>query len=246
MVIAGAGVSFRYGRRTVFDGLDVEFPTGRTVLLGPNGAGKSTLLAVLADALQLRSGAVLLEQRPKPGRGAGRRAFRRAVAWLPQSVRVFPGLTVREHVAYTGWLKGLSRAEAWAAAAPALTQVDLTALADRKATQLSGGQARRMGIAGALAHGARVLLLDEPTAGLDPDQRERFRGLLQQLPQDLTVVVSTHQTEDVADAYDRVAVLVAGRVPFTGTLDGFVSSTPEIDMRDRIALAYRRYVQAEA
>lgn len=238
-------LAFRYGRHRVFSGLDVTF-FGRTVLLGPNGAGKSTLLALLADALQPQEGAVLLDDVQRARRGPGRRDFRRDVAWLPQVVRVFPGLTVKEHVAYMGWLKGLSRAEAWQAAPLALETVDLASISDRKASQLSGGQARRMGIAGALSHGARVLLLDEPTAGLDPDQRERFRGLLQRLEQDLTVVVSTHQTEDVADSYDHVAVLVSGHVPFAGSLSQFIDSTPSIDTRDRIALAYRRYVGTEA
>lgn len=176
------GCSFAYRRSLpVFDGYTASFAPGRTVLLGPNGAGKSTLLALLADSLQPQKGYVETGTGLSPRTWRGRREFRRRVAWLPQQVAPFPGLTVREHVAYAGWLKGLSRRDAWRRSTAALEDVDLASLAGRRATQLSGGQTRRMGIAGALVHEAEAILLDEPTAGLDPvaDLRDRVTAAYQ-------------------------------------------------------------------
>jgi ABC-2 type transport system ATP-binding protein len=240
-------LSFAYRRGgAVLDGLSLVIPAGRTVLLGPNGAGKSTLLALAADALPPRSGRVVLDSVGSPRGRASRRAYRSRVAWLPQQISPFPGLTVREHVAYAGWLKGLSRQDAWRRAGSAMDVVDLGAKADLKATQLSGGQARRMGIAGALVHEAEVMLLDEPTAGLDPSQRERFRDILRRIAPEVAVVVSTHQTEDVHESYDRVVLLHDGRVPFEGTVRDFVGpASATEDERDSVARAYARHVPAE-
>ncbi len=240
-------ISFAYRRGgDVLDGLRLQFDAGRTVLLGPNGAGKSTLLALAADALSPRAGRVVLESVGSPRIRASRRAYRSRVAWLPQQITPFPGLTVREHVAYAGWLKGLSRRDAWRRAVGALDVVDLGAKADLRATELSGGQPRRMGIAGALVHDSEVILLDEPTAGLDPSQRERFRGILRRIAPEVAVVVSTHQTEDVHESYDRVVLLHRGRVPFEGTVREFVGpSSATEDVRDSVARAYARHVPEE-
>lgn len=241
------GLSFGYRRGSeVLTDLSIDFPAGRTVLLGPNGAGKSTLLALIADALPPRAGRVVLDSIGSPQTRARRRAYRSRVAWMPQQLSPFPGLTVREHVAYAGWLKGLSRRDAWGRAAGALEVVDLGAKSDDKATRLSGGQARRMGIAGALVHEAEAMLLDEPTAGLDPSQRERFRDILRRIDPAIAVVVSTHQTEDVHASYERVALLHEGRVPFMGSVDEFIgSSSATGDVRDRVSQAYARYVPTE-
>lgn len=237
--------SFSYRRgQSVLKEISAEFAPGRTVLLGPNGAGKSTLLSVLASVLRPASGAVLLNQL-NSARPADRHEYRRRVAWLPQLLRPFPGLTVQEHVAYSGWLKGMSRSDAWARSTSALEQVDLASSAEKSATQLSGGQMRRLGLAGALVHDAEVLLLDEPTAGLDPAQRKRFAGILASVDPTKTVVVSTHQTEDVHDSYDTVMLLVSGQVPFVGTVDEFVKNESGSDARDRVAGAYSSYIVEE-
>ncbi len=103
-----------------------------------------------------------------------------------------------------------------------------------------------MGIAGALVHDSEVILLDEPTAGLDPSQRERFRGILRRIAPEVAVVVSTHQTEDVHESYDRVVLLHRGRVPFEGTVREFVGpSSATEDVRDSVARAYARHVPEE-
>lgn len=124
---------------------------------------------------------------------------------------------VIEGVEYAGWLGGLSRRATRAAAREAVDRVGLGPQKDAKSTRISGGQLRRMGLACALVRTTKVLLLDEPTAGLDPAQRHRFRKVLADLPAELTVVVSTHQLDDVEDTYDRVGVIADGSLRWQGT-----------------------------
>ncbi len=142
---------------------------------------------------------------------------------MPQSIVPVTGLTVREQVAYHGWLKGMSRAQAWKDSGEALRQANLTDLADRPSGKLSGGQLRRVGLAQTIVHRPSVLLLDEPTAGLDPAQRSAFREILNGLAVGDTVLVSTHQTSDLSGLFDSVVVLNEGRSPFTGSADAFLA-----------------------
>ncbi|WP_063783306.1 ATP-binding cassette domain-containing protein [Streptomyces sp. XY431] len=215
-------IEFQYGRKAcLFTGLDLRIDNPATVLLGPNGAGKSTLMALAASQLSPHRGSVSWHG-VNPAAGAGdRAAYRRAVAWLPQQITPVPGLSVREQVAYCGWLKGMSRAAAWRASAMALARVGLGELADRAGHRLSGGQLRRMGIAGCLAHHSELILMDEPTAGLDPTQRAVFRTLVEELTSEVNVIVSTHQTEDLIGTYRQVVVLDRGQVRFQGATEDF-------------------------
>ncbi|MGW6539662.1 ATP-binding cassette domain-containing protein [Streptomyces sp. NPDC055051] len=221
MALIFQSLDFRYGRKTdVFSGFSVRIEGPSTVLLGPNGAGKSTLMALAASHLAPSGGTVswngILSSSKRE-----RARYRRAVAWIPQQITPVPGLTVREQVAYAGWLKGMSRASAWEESARAVSRVQLEKLADRNSHQVSGGQLRRMGIAGALTHQSEIVLMDEPTAGLDPTQRGVFRDLISDLSQSVSVVVSTHQTEDLADLYQDVIVLAEGQTRFQGTSQEF-------------------------
>ncbi|KMS71437.1 ABC transporter [Streptomyces viridochromogenes] len=217
------GCSFGYRRnRTVIEALDFGFPAGRSVFLGPNGAGKSTVLGLAASALQPRSGSVRLGEL-SPRRGRDLKAYRQKVAWMPQQIDCVPGLTAREQVAYVGWLKGMSRAEAWSRAVDALRRVELEDHQDRKVSELSGGQKRRVGVAQSLVHGAEVLLLDEPTAGMDPRQRRVFHEVLGALPEEVSVVLSTHDVADLDEIYDNVVVLNAGTIRFSGPVKQFLA-----------------------
>ncbi|MER6503267.1 ATP-binding cassette domain-containing protein [Streptomyces sp. NPDC001455] len=216
--------TFRYARRSrpVLDGLDLNFSQGHTVLLGPNGAGKSTLLTLGAGVELPKSGHVRYG-RLDPANRRHLRDYRRRISWLPQRPGFLPGLTCREHVAYVGWLKGMRERDAWHAAPATLERVGLTDKIDNKIKTLSGGQQQRVAIAQALVHDAELLLLDEPTVGLDPHQRRRFLDLLISLRGTVNVIVSTHDIGDLDQAFDEVVVLESGQCRFRGTVEQFAS-----------------------
>jgi ABC-type multidrug transport system ATPase subunit len=215
--------TYAYSRRKppILQGLSYRLPDGLTILLGPNGAGKSTTLKLAAAVNQPSSGSVSLD-----GLSSRTKEYRKAVAWMPQEIVRMPSLTAREYVAYVGWLKGMKRDAAWRQSRRALARVELTDKSDVKTSQLSGGQLRRIGVAGALVHNARVLLLDEPTAGMDPRQRRVFRDILRSLTGDVRVLMSTHDVADLAEEADNVTVLYEGSILHSGPTADFLSYTP--------------------
>ncbi|MEU2507913.1 ATP-binding cassette domain-containing protein [Streptomyces sp. NPDC007863] len=217
-------VSYAYGRRDrrVLNGLDYTVPEGLTILLGPNGAGKTTLLKLAAGASRPLTGTVHLDRVSSLSK-----EYRRKVAWMPQNITAMTGLTAREQVAYTGWLKGMNRGEAWEAAATALDRVQMSEHSGVRTKRLSGGQLRRVGVASALVHGARVLLLDEPTAGMDPTQRRVFRDLVLRLATDeVRVLLSTHDVADLAEEADHVTTLTRGVITYSGSTGDFLGHAP--------------------
>ncbi|MEV0590431.1 ATP-binding cassette domain-containing protein [Nonomuraea cavernae] len=248
MPISFQGCEFGHRRGSfVLTGLDFSLPEGRTVLLGPNGSGKSTLLGLAASLLRPRTGRVLYRGLD-PARRRDRARYRSLVGWMPQEIRPLPGLTVREQVGYAGWLKGLSRREAWRRSLEALEVVELGTLADGPCAELSGGQLRRVGLAQTLVHDAEVILLDEPTAGLDPDQRERFREIVSRAGERAHLVVATHDITDLTGTYDSAVVLDTGGVGYAGPLAGLVTSAGGAvrgSFSDQVGRAYRRLVTRE-
>lgn len=218
-VAAVAGVSVRYGSVTALDDVSLEFPSGVTGLLGPNGAGKSTLLSLLSTARRPGTGAVTLLGERAP-RGAKVQRLRQRIGVLPQTFGFYPRFTVLEFTEYAAWLRRVPAAHRRERAREALDLVELGQYADRRMGALSGGMLRRAGIAQAMVNEPSLVLLDEPTVGLDPAQRVGFRTLIRSLGERCAVVMSTHLAEDVAQVCDRVAVLLEGRVRFAGTLAG--------------------------
>jgi ABC-2 type transport system ATP-binding protein len=211
-----AGVTRRFGRTQAVAGVDLEAGPGVFGLLGPNGAGKTTLLRMLATVIPPSSGRLRLLGRD-PGGYGGRRQIRRRLGYLPQNLGYYPGFTVAEFVEYFALLKEMPPGQVPAAVAAAVERVDLGEKARSKLRTLSGGMLRRAGIAQAIVNEPDLLLLDEPTAGLDPEQRVAFRALLRDLAQRATVIVSTHLVEDVGAACSQVALMDAGRIVFQGT-----------------------------
>jgi ABC-type multidrug transport system ATPase subunit len=208
----------RFGRSPAVAGVDLELGPGVFGLLGPNGAGKTSLLRVLATVLPPTSGRLRLLDRD-PARPAGRREIRRRLGYLPQNLGYYPGFTVVEFVEYFALLKEMPPGRVPAAVAAAVERVGLGGRARSKLRTLSGGMLRRAGIAQAIVNDPDLLLLDEPTAGLDPEQRIEFRGLLRQLGERSTVLVSTHLVEDVGTACGEVVLMHQGRFAFRGTPD---------------------------
>ncbi|MFK0155871.1 ABC transporter ATP-binding protein [Streptomyces sp. NPDC090499] len=217
--IRATGLKVRVGRnRMAVCGLDLSLGTGVHGLLGPNGAGKTTLIRALATVLRPAEGTLELLGESAGGMGE-RRALRRRIGYLPQEFGYYKRFTVREFVEYMAWLKEVPKADIPAAVQHAVERVGLADRADKRMKTLSGGMVRRVGIAQAIVNNPTILLLDEPTVGLDPAQRLRFRELLQELGRDTCVVVSTHLVEDVAAACTDVVLFAEGRLVFQGTPD---------------------------
>jgi len=210
------GLHVRHRRTVALDTVDLALGRGVHGLLGPNGAGKTSLIRVLSTVARPSAGRVeILGEDVGDPRRCG--PVRARLGYLPQEFGYYPGFTVGEFVAYVAWLKELPAADTPAAVARAVARVGLADRADAKVRTLSGGMIRRVGIAQAIVNDPDVLLLDEPTAGLDPEQRVEFRALLRELGATATVIVSTHLVEDVAAACTEVTLLDAGRVAYRGT-----------------------------
>jgi len=208
----------RFGRTQAVVGVDLQVGPGVFGLLGPNGAGKTSLLRMMATVLQPSSGSLRLLGRDPHNYGE-RREIRRRLGYLPQNLGYYPGFTVVEFVEYFALLKEMSPARIPAAVAEAVERVALGEKARSKLRTLSGGMLRRVGIAQAIVNDPELLLLDEPTAGLDPEQRVQFRAVLRELGERSTVVVSTHLVEDVGAACTEVALIDRGNIAFRGTPD---------------------------
>ena len=209
-------VTRKFGRTQAVAGVTMSAGPGVLGLLGPNGAGKTSLLRMLATVIRPTSGRIRLLDRD-PGVAAQRRAIRRRLGYVPQHLGYYPSFTVVEFVEYFALLKEVPAAQVPHAVATAVERVGLGDKAKAKMRTLSGGMLRRAGIAQAIVNSPELLLLDEPTAGLDPEQRVAFRGLLRDLGRTATVVVSTHLVEDVGAACTRVALMDNGRIVFHGT-----------------------------
>jgi ABC-2 type transport system ATP-binding protein len=211
------GVRKSYGAVVALADLDLELRPGITGLLGPNGAGKTTLIRILATLLAPSAGAVGVNGwRSSDLRD--RVEIRRRLGYLPQDLGLYPRFSVFEFVDYLAVLKELDDpVDRHRRVRAALRAVELDDLAGRKIRTLSGGMRRRVGIAQAIVADPELLLLDEPTTGLDPEQRMRFRQLIAGIGEHRTVVLSTHLVEDVAAVCTQVVVLWQGRVRFFGT-----------------------------
>ncbi|RVX38936.1 ABC-type multidrug transport system ATPase subunit [Nonomuraea polychroma] len=211
------GLTKAYGGRRALDGLDLTLGAGVTGLLGPNGAGKTTLLRCLATTLA-PSGGSIDAFGLDPADPVQRTSLRRRLGYLPQDPGFYPHFTAFDLVDYVAILKEMTdRERRHAEVRRVLAEVDLTGQAKTKVRKLSGGMRQRLALAQALLGEPDLLILDEPTVGLDPEQRMMFRALVSRLGESRTVVLSTHQTEDVAALCERVIVMRDGRPVFDGT-----------------------------
>ncbi|MEV0621584.1 ATP-binding cassette domain-containing protein [Nonomuraea sp. NPDC050404] len=216
MIAAVRDLRQGYGRNEVIRGLCLDIRPGILGLLGPNGAGKTTLLRTLATAVPPQAGSLEICGISVNREDDARKA-RRNIGYLPQEFGYFPSFTVEDFVHYCAWLRGIPKTSAATEVSQAISRVNLTERRRDKLKSLSGGMLRRCGVAAAIAGRPSLLLLDEPTVGLDPAQRLDFRDLLRTLRDEgLAVVISTHLVEDVAAVCDEVVVMSGGRLVFRG------------------------------
>lgn len=199
-------------------GLDLALKSPSLIgLLGPNGAGKSTLMKLLVAALEPTGEAILVNGQPLR---KNERMLKEQLGYLPQDFGLFDELTVRQFLDYMAALKGLRRSKA--AIDKVIGMVGLQEKSKAKIRTLSGGQRQRVGIAQALLGEPPFLIFDEPTVGLDPEERIRFRNLFSRTAQDRLVLLSTHIIEDVQSVCDQIVVIDHGRILFAGTPEGLI------------------------
>jgi ABC-2 type transport system ATP-binding protein len=208
-MLEASEVTQGYGRRIVLQAFSYQFGPGIHGILGPNGAGKTTLLTTLATLRMPKTGTVKLDGKPT-GRGTSLRRARQRISFLPQGFAYPASFTVNDEVPRSG---------AQARAAEMLERLELTSFTTTKLRKLSGGTLQRAGIAQALMSDPSVLILDEPTVGLDPAQRLSLRQSLTAMAHDRCVLLSTHLVEDVMQVCQQVSVMADGRVVFSGPPD---------------------------
>jgi len=238
--VQAADVRKRLGSTQALAGVSLELGDGIAGLLGPNGAGKTTLMRVLATVLAADSGNVRLLGRD-PADREQRALIRSQLGYMPQEPGFHQRFTAFEFVDYVAILKQLTvRRERHDEVRRVLDLVGLGDVAGRRIKALSGGMRRRVALAQALLGDPRLVILDEPTAGLDPEQRLRFRELISRLAEDRSVLISTHQTEDVAALCRSVVVLHDGEAVFEGAPRALADVA-----RDRVWLSDARAEGAE-
>jgi ABC-2 type transport system ATP-binding protein len=196
------------------DDVSLEMGMGIHGLLGPNGAGKTTLMRILATLLDPTSGSATIEGYDVE---RNRADIRRILGYLPQQFGLYPQMTCREFLDYVGLLYGMSGRERRERIARVLGEVHLEEVADRRIRTLSGGMKQRLGIAQAVLAGPKLLIVDEPTAGLDPEERIRIRNLLGELAGERVVILSTHIVGDLSVNATSIALLKAGKAIYHGT-----------------------------
>ena len=212
-------VSKKFKDKKAVDNISLELTPGVWGLLGANGAGKTTLMRMIAGIMQPTSGQVLYDGVPIRTLGEG---YRDVFGFLPQEFGFYPEFTVKDYLAYVAALKGLSARGSRQRSLELLERASSTDVYNKKIAEPSGGMKRRVGIAQALLNDPEVLILDEPTGGLDPGERVRFRNLLSEFARDRIVLISTHIVPDVEYIATCHAIIRDGRLLATGTTEELV------------------------
>ncbi len=212
-------LSKQYGSKIAVDSISATLTPGVYGLLGANGAGKTTLMRMLCGILEPTSGEVLFNDHEITAMGA---TYRNMLGYLPQDFGYYPNYTAMEFMLYMAALKGIPRNIAVKRIKKLLTTVDLNHVASKRIRTFSGGMKQRVGIAQALLNNPKVLILDEPTAGLDPKERVRFRNLLSEYAGDKIVILSTHIVSDIEAIADEVLLMKKGRIVQRGTVPELV------------------------
>lgn len=211
-------VTKQYGPKIAVDRISLTLKPGVTGLLGANGAGKTTLMRMLCGILRPTSGSISLD-----GLDVSTEGYRAVLGYLPQDFGYYPSFSALDFLLYLGALKGMERKQAKERSLELLEVVGLSEVARKKIRTFSGGMKQRLGIAQALLNRPKLLILDEPTAGLDPKERVRFRTLIQEQGKDSIVLLSTHIVSDVEHIAGRILMVKDGQLIY----DGSAADTPQ-------------------
>ncbi len=234
-MIHAQGLTKRFGKITAVHSLDFDVPEGAVVaLLGPNGAGKSTTIRMMTGFLTPSEGSVAIAGQDV---SRNRRTVQQQIGYMPESTPLYGELRVQEYLSYRARLFGISRPKRRAAMDGVMKRCWIDHVRRRPIQQLSKGYRQRVGLAAALLHDPKVLILDEPTAGLDPTQIRESRQLIRDLAGEHTIVLSTHILSEAEQSCDRAIMLLAGRVRAQGTID---------ELRHSLAAAHRAPYVVEA
>lgn len=214
----------RFGDFTAVDNMNIRITNGVYGLLGVNGAGKTTLMRMICTLLTPTSGQILCDGKDILKMEG---EYRSLLGYLPQEFGFYPEFSVKDYLLYIASLKGIRPVVAKKRVKELLEQVGLSKAAGKKMRKLSGGMKRRVGIAQAIVNNPKILILDEPTAGLDPTERVRFRNLISELSKERIVILSTHIVSDVEYIANEIWLMKNGRLMQQGSLNDVLDSMPE-------------------
>lgn len=222
-------LSKSYGEKLALDGFTYTFHPGVMAILGPNGAGKTTLMNLITDCVRRQTGEILYDGTDILKLG---KDFRQKLGFMPQSQGMYEQMTAFDFLCYVAELKGLKKWPARQQIRQLLGTVNLREAAHKKVGSFSGGMRQRVMLAQAMLGNPEVLLLDEPTAGLDPEERVRLRGYIEQLAQDRIVLITTHITSDVETIADEILLMHHGKLIFAAPCDEFIRGCGAEDLED--------------
>lgn len=217
-------LSKKFGDFTAVDNLNVTMTMGVYGLLGVNGAGKTTLMRMLCTLLKPTSGTIYCDGNDIFNMDG---EYRKLLGYLPQEFGFYPEFTIKDYLLYIASLKGIRPIVAKKRVKELVTKVGLQKAVNKKMKNLSGGMKRRVGIAQAMLNDPKILILDEPTAGLDPNERIRFRNLISELAEDRLVLLSTHIVSDIEYIANEILLMKDGKLMHKGTADEIINSMTE-------------------
>ena len=222
IVIKGLSKSYD-GKKDALNSLDLVIPNGMFGILGRNGSGKSTLMNIIATILQPSKGTVTINGIEIKNS----QKIRQMIGYLPQDFDFYPNMKVSEVLYYLGFLSKINQKDFDKYVDLILRKVNLIDYKNKKVKSLSGGMKKRLGIAQAILHGPKVIIVDEPTAGLDPEERVRLRNLLSDLAENKIVIISTHIVSDIESTCNRIAILDKGSLVYKGDIPSLIQQSDD-------------------